>query len=457
MSGFKIRIPDFEGPLDLLLFFIKRDELDIYNIPIAYITQEFLSYIRVMQMLDLELAGDFIVMAATLMQVKARMLLPRAEVEEGEEEIDPRAELTQRLLEYKRFKESAFDLQKLELDQRDRYFRSLFKFDVRKAAVNEDEDILEDVTMFHLLRAFQKAITNIPVKTVHEVQAIPWSIEAQAVWLMDRFGKRARFHFTEILLEMTERVQVVVTFIALLELIRAQRVRVVIHAQFNDFDIIRNEGDTGLGTAADEASAVDGTGDIAPARVSITDDVDAAERGIDDSDAATTAFPETHTMAALPPEIHTGSAHPDGRDLPIPDIDLDAPIDDVPIDIPGEQIHDTPRSADESMPHGSIVESEAGEAATRDSLEQTIDDTERDIPRGDLDAPIAPADTDAGGLADEQGLAVRVEYGDEDIPAIGHVEHDTPRDIPVSEFIDDEQNIPDTSNSAAHDEQHPTQ
>jgi len=452
VSGFKIRIPDFEGPLDLLLFFIKRDELDIYNIPIAYITQEFLSYIRVMQMLDLELAGDFIVMAATLMQVKARMLLPRAEVEEGEEEIDPRAELTQRLLEYKRFKESAFDLQKLELDQRDRYFRSLFKFDVRKAAVNEDEDILEDVTMFHLLRAFQKAITNIPVKTVHEVQAIPWSIEAQAVWLMDRFGKRARFHFTEILLEMTERVQVVVTFIALLELIRAQRVRVVIHAQFNDFDIIRNDGDAAPdeprteNTDIEEADAPD---DIAAATAHMqrADEKLTPERP-HAHDATITASPETNTMAALPPEIHTGSAHPEGRDLPIPDFDLDAPIDDVPIDLPGEQIHDTPRSADESMPDGSIVESETGEAATRDSLEQTIDDTERDIPHGDLDAPIAPADTDAGSLADERGLAVRVEYGDEDIPVIGLVEHDTPSDIPVTEFIDDDQDIPDTSNPA---------
>ncbi|MDT8325494.1 MAG: segregation/condensation protein A, partial [Bacteroidota bacterium] len=167
MGTFKIRIPDFEGPLDLLLFFIKRDELDVYNIPIAHITREFLSYIRVMQMLDLELAGDFIVMAATLMQVKARMLLPRVPAEEGEEEIDPRAELTQRLLEYKRYKESAEELQKLERDQRERYFRNLFKYDVKKTAVVEDEDVLQDVTMFQLIKAFQKAMMNIPKKTVH--------------------------------------------------------------------------------------------------------------------------------------------------------------------------------------------------------------------------------------------------------------------------------------------------
>ncbi len=241
MGEFKVRIPDFEGPLDLLLFFIRRDELDIYNIPIAYITQEFLSYIRVMQMLDLELAGEFIVMAATLMQVKARMLLPRTTIEEGEEEIDPRAELTQRLLEYKRYKESAMELQKLELEQRERYFRSLFKFDVKKTPVADDEDVLEDVTMYHLIKAFQKAMTSIPVKTVHEVRSIPWSIEEQGMWIMQRFGERRQFNFLEIMREMREKVQVVVTFIAMLELIRSQRIRVEIHAQFNDIEIFIND------------------------------------------------------------------------------------------------------------------------------------------------------------------------------------------------------------------------
>lgn len=247
MAYFKIRIPDFEGPLDLLLFFIRRDELDIYNIPIAHITQEFLSYIRVMQMLDLELAGDFIVMAATLMHIKVRMMLPRTTTEEEEEENDPRAELTQRLLEYKRFKESAEELQKLELDQRERYFRNLFKYDIKRTSVSEEDDTLEDITMYQLIKAFQRAMMNIPTKTVHEVRTIPWSIEEQATWLMQRFRDRQKFNFIEIMREMREKVQVVVTFIALLELIRAQRIRVEVYAQFNDFDIVRNE------TAEEEA------------------------------------------------------------------------------------------------------------------------------------------------------------------------------------------------------------
>jgi segregation and condensation protein A len=241
VGTFKIRIPDFEGPLDLLLFFIRRDELDVYNIPIAYITKEFLSYIRVMQMLDLELAGDFIVMAATLMHIKVRLLLPRIDSEEGEEAIDPRAELTQRLLEYKRYKESAEELQKLELDQRERHYRGLFKHDVRKTPVTIDEDVLEDVTMYQLIKAFQRAIMNIPKKIVHEVRAIPWSIEEQGAWLMKRFDGRSRYNFLEIMREMKEKVQIVVTFIAMLELMRAQRIRVEIFATFNDFEIIRNE------------------------------------------------------------------------------------------------------------------------------------------------------------------------------------------------------------------------
>jgi len=243
MNVFKIRIPDFEGPLDLLLFFIKRDELDIYNIPIAYITREFLSWIRVMQMLDLELAGDFIVMAATLMQIKSRMLLPKVESEMEEDAADPRAELTQRLLDYKRFKESALELQKLEMDQRDRYYRGLFKYDTRKAPVREDEDVLQDVTMFQLIKAFQHAITNIPMKATHEVATVPYSIEEQGAWLMQRFNKRSRYNFLEILVDLHEKVQIVVTFIALLELIRARRIRVELHAQFNDFEIIRNDID----------------------------------------------------------------------------------------------------------------------------------------------------------------------------------------------------------------------
>jgi segregation and condensation protein A len=190
-------------------------------------------------MLDLDLAGDFIVMAATLMQIKARMLLPRQESADGEEAIDPRTELTQRLLEYRRFKESAEELQHLELDQRERFFRALFRYDLRTADPDEDDGALRDVTVFGLIMAFRNAMSNIPAVTVHEVRTIPWSIEDQGLFLMNFFQGRKEYHFTDILAHMQERLQIVVTFIALLELIRAHRVRVAVQSDFNNFRIIQ--------------------------------------------------------------------------------------------------------------------------------------------------------------------------------------------------------------------------
>lgn len=241
MAAYKVKVPNFEGPLDLLLFFIRRDELNIYDIPIAYITKEFMEYMRVMQLLDLELAGEFIVMAAMLMQIKVRMMLPRPTIEgeEGEAE-DPRAELVRRLLEYKRYKEVAGSLKTMEEEQRQLFFRTYFDADERQREPDTRE-LMEDVTLFDLIRAFRKALTAFESRPIHEVNPIPYSIEDQANFLMSRFGESREFHFGEILGEMREKIQVVVTFVALLELIRARRVRIRILSEFNDFVIIKNE------------------------------------------------------------------------------------------------------------------------------------------------------------------------------------------------------------------------
>ncbi len=241
MAAYKVKVPNFEGPLDLLLFFIRRDELNIYDIPIAYITKEFLEYMRVMQLLDLELAGEFIVMAAMLMQIKVRMMLPRPAIEgvEGEAE-DPRAELVRRLLEYKRYKEVAGSLRTMEEEQRQLFFRTYFDADERKQELDSRE-LLEDVTLFDLIKAFRRALAAFENRPIHEVAPIPYSIEEQANFLMSRFGGSREFHFGEIIGEMREKIQVVVTFVALLELIRARRVRIRILSEFNDFVIIKNE------------------------------------------------------------------------------------------------------------------------------------------------------------------------------------------------------------------------
>lgn len=146
MNVYKIKLDQFEGPLDLLLFFIKRDELNISDIPISYITKEFLEYVNLIKELDLEVAGDFILMASTLMHIKVRMLLPR-EIDEKGEEIDPRAELVQALLEYKRYKEMSEELSFLESNQRKIKYRGNFDSDL-KVASPEYDTLLKNISIW---------------------------------------------------------------------------------------------------------------------------------------------------------------------------------------------------------------------------------------------------------------------------------------------------------------------
>lgn len=232
---YNVRLPNFEGPLDLLLFFIKRDELDIYDIPIAYITKEFLEYTRLMELLDLELAGEFLVMAAALMQIKVRMLLPKEEKEgeEGPEEEDPRAELVRKLLEYKRYKEMAGKLAAMSEEQRYTYYRQFFKGDVVTSTENE-EDMLRNVTLFHLLAAFRKALEKAPREAnPHRIEQIAVTIEEQAETILSYFQTRKQITFTELSLTMP-RIVVVVTFLALLELIRSRRVAIQQEESFGE-------------------------------------------------------------------------------------------------------------------------------------------------------------------------------------------------------------------------------
>jgi segregation and condensation protein A len=221
---YKVRLTNFEGPLDLLLFFIKRDELDIYDIPIAYITKEFLDTLHLMEQLDLDVAGDFIVMAATLMQIKVRMLLPREETEEEEE--DPRAELVRRLLEYKRFKEMAGELQKMEIAARRLRFRRFFEYDPKDMGEPEENDLLKDMTLFDLIRAFKFAVDHMPQRTIHEVQKINVTVDEQSVLITDAVNKSGDVTFFSLVSSMNEKVRVVVTFIALLELVKQRVVTV---------------------------------------------------------------------------------------------------------------------------------------------------------------------------------------------------------------------------------------
>ncbi|OGU43577.1 MAG: hypothetical protein A2X68_06120 [Ignavibacteria bacterium GWC2_56_12] len=239
VSTYAVKLHDFEGPLDLLLFFIKRDELDIYDIPIARITKEFFGYIRYMQELDLEVAGEFLVMAAELMQIKVRMLLP-PDPAAGEDEADPRASLIKRLVEYKRFKEVAEGMKTLEADAMlvaPRGYR-----DADEATVPEETagDLVRDVSLFDLIASFQFVMDRMPKRSVHEIVRINVTVEEQMAFIVDFFSRRSEVTFAELVVDMKERIRVVVTFLALLEVIRAGTVIVRQMDPFGELSIMRS-------------------------------------------------------------------------------------------------------------------------------------------------------------------------------------------------------------------------
>ena len=242
---YRVKLQDFEGPLDLLLFFIKCDELDIYNIPIASLAKEFLEYVRLMEVLDLDVAGEFIVMACDLMKIKVRMLLPASEGEEEETE-DPRADLIRRLLEYKKYKELAGDLSRSERKQSRVFYRQNFQRDPRLAPVEDDSTLLRNVTIFDLMSAFKRALDQMPKKTVHEVQRVPVTIEEMAEHVLGSLNERPRLTFLEIVAGMTERIRIVVTFVALLELIKSGMIELQQEEVFGEIWVARASGRAAL-------------------------------------------------------------------------------------------------------------------------------------------------------------------------------------------------------------------
>lgn len=235
---YTIKLQGFEGPLDLLLFFIKRDELDIYNIPISRITKEFLEYVHYMESLDLEVAGEFLVVAAELMQIKVKMLLPPEPGEE--EEVDPRANLVKRLVEYKRFKEAAVEMSAKEEEQRKIFYRGYYEADPRVTTEEEEDASLRDVSLFDLISSFKFAIERMPKKFIHEIVRLNVTIDEQIDYIIDYFSRRSEATFYELVQDMTEKIRIVVTFIALLELIRAKKIVVRQAEAFGEVSIMRN-------------------------------------------------------------------------------------------------------------------------------------------------------------------------------------------------------------------------
>jgi segregation and condensation protein A len=231
-----VKLARFEGPLDLLLHLIKRDEIDIYDIPIAHITQQYLAYIELMRALDLEIAGEFLVMAATLMRIKAKMLLPLPAVGEEEEEGDPREELVQRLIEYRQFKEAA---ETLKLREGER--RMLFE---RGMVPGEDEAgplPLAPATLFDLLDALNRVMSRIPEQPVYEVQGELYDVEDKMSLIARTVAELGSVSFTDLLLKCRARSEMIVTFIALLELIKLGQVTVIQSENFADIVLLARQ------------------------------------------------------------------------------------------------------------------------------------------------------------------------------------------------------------------------
>jgi segregation and condensation protein A len=234
---YKIKLEQFEGPLDLLLFFIKRDELNIYDIPISKITKEFLEYVNFIKMLDLEVAGDFILMASTLMHIKVRMLLPR-EVDEKGDEIDPRAELVAALLEYKRYKEMSEELSFFESNQRKVSFRGNYAIDPRES-YSEYESLLKDISIYDLAKAFKKIIEGIKEEPIHEIAKVNVTIDEQIDHIVKLIEDKFEITFLDLIEGMKDKIRIVVTFIALLELTKMGRIGLRTSKDFNNFKLYK--------------------------------------------------------------------------------------------------------------------------------------------------------------------------------------------------------------------------
>lgn len=239
-ATYNIHLPQFEGPFDLLLFFIERDELDINDIPIHTVTEDFLAYIRQMEVLNVDLASEFILVAATLCRIKAKMLIPRKPVDEEGNEIDPREELVNRLLEYKRYKSVLDEMRYLEETRAQREHRGNVSRELQQIATKALVDVeLESLTLFKLLKTFEKLVNRQEMEDrkhiVHTIVKFDYTIAGQQDFIFSKLGKGKKTDFKSLFLRLENRIQAIVTFLGLLELLNAQLVIITQGEGMNNF------------------------------------------------------------------------------------------------------------------------------------------------------------------------------------------------------------------------------
>lgn len=242
---YRVKLDVFEGPLDLLLYLIEQAEIDIYDIPIAYITEEYLAYLRNIELHDFYQAGNFLIMATTLMQIKARMLLPtppRPEEETGEEAEDPRWELVEKLLEYKKVKEAAGILGEYEEKWNRFYSRTGGSFADRECEAPVDP--VGDITLWDLVQAFKSLLESLTPR--FEVEGMPQeeqSVQDMMEEILVNLAQKSRLSFSALFTGLTSRKTMVTCFLAVLELIIKQKIKVRQNALFGDIEIFRREED----------------------------------------------------------------------------------------------------------------------------------------------------------------------------------------------------------------------
>lgn len=236
---FEIKLAHFEGPFDLLLFFIERDELDIYDIPIAGITNDFLEYMHRLEQLNVEVASEFILVAATLMRIKSKMLLPRPQLDELGNEIDPREELIKHLLEYKKYKSIVTDFQRMEENElfKEKRGNMLKEIKALSETVNVEAE-LQDVDLYKLMTLYEKVLQRFVEEKnqpIHEVLQFPYTVEGQKEFILDHLSRSSSLAFSEIIGTYKSRIGLIFNFLAILELLAVGELSIQVGEGYNNF------------------------------------------------------------------------------------------------------------------------------------------------------------------------------------------------------------------------------
>ena len=235
--SYQVKLENFEGPMDLLLYFIRRDELDIYDIPIGQITKDFVDMIEEWKRMNMLIAGEFIVMAASLMRVKAKMMIPRPELDDEGVIIDPRTELMQQLIDYKRFRDAAEMLDSIA-GERSHVVPRQFEQDIKVLDGDKIGTLLRDVTLYDLARVFKEAMENRPVMSQFELSREPIRLEQQKEFLFKYFDGDGRLKFSTLLKNLKTRLEIIVTFLAILDLVREGTCTFEQNDIFDDIELI---------------------------------------------------------------------------------------------------------------------------------------------------------------------------------------------------------------------------